>query len=638
MDFSSDIKKIITGVGGKDNIISVLHCATRLRITLKDYSKVDDKALNAIDLVKGTFQVKGQYQIIIGAGTVNIVCEQMNNMLDLKASASTEVTEVKSKGILGLVKTLSDIFVPIIPAIVAGGLLMGLYNVLTQPLFDNGDNILIRNPGLKDFADMLNSFANAPFVFLPVLIGFSATRIFGGNAFLGAAMGMIMIHPDLLNAYAYGNTPADQVPFWNIFGYHIEKVGYQGTVLPILFVSWILAKLEINLRKITPSWLDNLSTPLLAIIITSLLTFSFVGPILREAGDLLGLGITAGYNALGFLGGAIFGGFYAPIVITGLHQSFVAIETQLIAAKEITGGSFIFVTAAMSNVAQGAAVLAVLFISTNKKLRSLCISSGVSALLGITEPAMFGVNLKLKYPFIASCCGAAVGSAFIAFTHTKAVALGAAGLIGFVSIVPASWINYFIGMTISMVIAFTLTIVLGKKMDPELNPTKATVVENATTSTQNSTTVGLVSPCEGEVKELSECKDPTFASGLMGKGVLLQPTNNQIKAPCDAKILSVFETKHAIILELVNGAQVLIHVGMDTVSLEGKGFENFVNIGDQVKQGDLLIQFDRETITKAGLSFETPMVVANMTDDNDKVVYDATTTTNNKVVLTITAC
>jgi PTS system sucrose-specific IIC component len=360
---------------------------------------------------------------------------------------------------------LSDIFVPIIPAIVAGGLLMGINNLLTaQDLFIEGMSLVEANPGMADLAALINTFANAAFVFLPILIGFSATQRFGGNPYLGATLGMLMVHPDLLNGWGYGEALTNgEIPVWNIFGYEIAKIGYQGTVLPVLVASFILAKIETNLRKITPSSLDNLLTPLLSIFITGLLTFTLVGPITRTAGNLLSDGLIWLYDTTGFVGAALFGLAYAPIVITGMHHSFIAVETQLLADIAKTGGSFIFPVAAMSNVAQGAATLAVLLIARDAKVKGVASAAGISALLGITEPAMFGVNLKLRYPFIAAIIGAAAGSGFMSLFHVKAIALGAAGLPGVISIKPGTITFYVLGMLISCAVAFIITIVLGKR-------------------------------------------------------------------------------------------------------------------------------------------------------------------------------
>ncbi|WP_160719677.1 sucrose-specific PTS transporter subunit IIBC [Bacillus sp. USDA818B3_A] len=468
MNYKESAQAILTAIGGKENVSAAAHCATRLRLVLHDEGKINQASLDSLEVVKGTFSTGGQFQIIIGAGTVNEVFKQFVNLTGISEMSTSQVKNAgakKQNPFLQLIKLLSDIFVPIIPAIVAGGLLMGLNNVLTaKDLFIHGKSLIDANPGIADLAAMINTFANAAFVFLPVLIGFSATKRFGGNAFLGAALGMIMVHPDLLNAYGYGAAlVAHKVPAWHILGLTIEKVGYQGTVLPVLASSFLLAKIEINLRKVIPSALDNLFTPLLSILITAALTFTIVGPLTRSAGNYFTDGIVWIYNTTGFVGGGIFGFFYAPIVITGMHQSFIAVETQLLANIAKTGGSFLFSIAAMSNVAQGAATLAVFFMTKDKKMKSVASASGISALLGITEPAMFGVNLKLKYPFIGAIIGSGIASAFVTFFKVRAISMGAAGLPGIISIKVASIPYYVIGMVISMIIAFILTLVLGKR-------------------------------------------------------------------------------------------------------------------------------------------------------------------------------
>lgn len=473
MDYAKIAAQVIEHVGGKDNILSAAHCATRLRLQLKNNDLRNEEALTDVEGVKGVFLTQSQFQIIFGSGLVNLVFAEVQKQIG--ADGDTEADENRKKAdseqvkgkrvnpLQSFVKLLSDIFVPIIPAIVAGGLLMGINNLLTSALF-HGQSLIQLYPQWAGLASAVNTFANAPFTFLPVLIGFSATKKFGGNPYLGAAMGMIMVHPDLLNAYSIGISEA---PVWNIFGFEIAAIGYQGTVLPVLAVSFILANIEKKLRKVTPTWLDNLTTPMLSILITSFLTFICVGPVLREAGNLLADGITWIYNSLGFVGGGLFGLAYAPICLTGMHHSFIAIETQLIADVAKTGGSFIFTTASMNNVAQGAAVLAILFLTKNEKMKSICSASGVSALLGITEPAMFGVTLKLKYPFYAAIIGSAVGSAYCAATRVLAQALGAAGLPGFISMRPESYGNFAIGLLLSMAVSAGLTVIFWKKYRPE---------------------------------------------------------------------------------------------------------------------------------------------------------------------------
>ena len=598
MNYNEIGKQVIEAVGGKDNIVSVMHCATRLRLSLKDESKVNENEVSDIEGVKGTFNAKGQYQIIFGSGLVNLVCDEVTKILGIKIEQE-EIKEEKQGNILSrAVQLLSDIFVPIIPAIVAGGLLMGINNILTaQGLLAPGKSVIDLYPQFAGLATMINTFSSAAFTFLPVLIGFSATKKFGGNPFLGAAMGMIMVHPDLLNAYNYGKVGVE-IPTWNLFGLAVEAVGYQGTVLPVLGVSWILANIEKRLHKVTPTWLDNLTTPLLATLITGFITFIFVGPVLREAGILLSDGISWMYNSLGFVGAGIFGLFYAPICLTGMHHSFIAIETQLLASIATTGGSFIFTTASMSNVAQGAAVLAVLLLTKDKKLKSICSASGISALLGITEPAMFGVTLKLRYPFIAAMIGSAVGSAYLGATKVLANALGAAGIPGFLSVNPSHWLNFAIGMILSFITSFVITMVLFKRNQPQ---------ELKVESQKN--TIHL--PMSGEVLPLEKASDATFASKMMGDGFVIKPTDGKVYAPFDGQITMFFPTKHALGLKSDVGIELLIHCGMDTVKLEGKAFKTYKQAGDKVKAGDLIMEADLKMIKEAGLETETPCVVTN---------------------------
>lgn len=468
MNYPVIAKQLLEHLGGKENIQALAHCATRLRLALKDEEKVNEEAIGNLDGVKGQFKVAGQYQIIFGSGIVNQVYAEMAKQTGLAEMSTNDVASAgadKQNLIQRAVKGLSDIFVPIIPAIVAGGLLMGLFNVLTaQGLFIEGKSIIDAYPGLTDLANMINTFANAPFVYLPVLLAFSASKKFGGNPFLGAALGMLMVHPDLLNGWGFGSASVSgTVPTWNIMGLEIQKVGYQGSVLPVLVSAFILAKVELGLRKVIPSVLDNLLTPMLAIFITGFVTFTLVGPFTRDLGFMLGDGLNWLYDSAGFVGGALFGFIYAPFVITGMHHSFIAIETQLLADIATTGGTFIFPIAAMSNVAQGAAALAVGFTTKDTKMKGIAVPSGVTGLLGITEPAMFGVNLKLRYPFIAAIIGSAVASAFITLFNVKAQALGAAGLPGIISVAPDKIGYYIVGMVIAFATAFVLTVVLGMR-------------------------------------------------------------------------------------------------------------------------------------------------------------------------------
>ena len=468
MNFPKIAEQTIAKLGGKENITTLAHCATRLRLTLADESKVDKEAIENIEGVKGQFSTSGQYQIIFGSGTVNKVHAEMQKQMGIGDMSTSEVAAAGAANqplLQRLVKGLADIFVPIIPAIVAGGLLMGIHSMLTSVgFFWEGHSVVTKYPEVSDLVDFINTIANAPFVFLPVLLGFSATRKFGGNPFLGAALGMLLVHPALADGWNYAKTLMEgNIKYWNVLGLEIEKVGYQGTVIPTIISAWVLATLEKGFRKFVPSYLDNLVTPMFSLFIAGFLAFTVIGPFGREAGSLISSGLTWLYNSLGFVGGAIFGTFYAPIVITGMHQTFIAVETQLLADMAHTGGTFIFPIAAMSNIAQGAACLGVAFTMKDAKVRGLAIPSGVSALLGITEPAMFGVNLRYRHAFISAMIGSGLASAFIAAFNVKAIALGAAGFLGVVSIKPDSLAMYSIGMVISFAVAFVLSMILGKR-------------------------------------------------------------------------------------------------------------------------------------------------------------------------------
>ena len=625
MDYAKTASLVIKYVGGKDNIKSVTHCATRLRFQLRDNGLRNEEAISDLEGVKGVFLTQSQFQIIFGSGIVNMVCDEAQKQLGTLEEKPEEKEKGKGNVVQRFIKMLSDIFVPIIPAIVAGGLLMGLNNLLTSPLV-NGQSMIELYPMWQGLASAINTFANAPFTFLPVLIGFSATRKFGGNAFLGAAMGMIMVHPDLLNAYQIGLA---QPPVWDIFGFQIAAIGYQGTVLPVLAVSWILANIEKRLHKVTPSWLDNLTTPLLSILVTSFLTFICVGPVLREAGNLLASGITWLYNTLGPVGGALFGFAYAPITMTGMHHSFIAIETQLLADSAHTGGSFIFSTASMNNVAQGAAVLAVLLMTKNDKMKSICSASGISALLGITEPAMFGVTLKLKYPFYAAMAGSAAGSAYLAATKTLAQALGAAGLPGFISMKPDHYMNFAIGIILSMGVSFALPMVFWKKfaLGREDGPEKKDAGRAEGTETASDVEISrkiempqvieqsreiiteLYVPMKGQVLDVGQSADEVFASKALGDGVAINPAEGMVCAPCDGTISLLFPTKHAVGITSETGVEVLIHIGINTVQLDGQGFEAFVAQGDKVKKGHKLIAADLDLIREKGMNPQTMMIL-----------------------------
>ena len=470
-NYKETAEQILENVGGKENLVSVAHCATRLRVVLKDDTKINLKGIEEISLVKGNFNNGGQFQIILGTGIVDEVAREFNIISGISESTKEEVKKNagdKQNILQRLLKSLADIFVPILPALVASGLLMGLNNVFTaQGLFIEGKSLIEAYPVWADVASMINTFSNAAFVFLPVLIGFSAAKIFGGTPVLGGVIGAIMIHPDLLNGYGYGQALLDgTVPMWDIFGFEIAKVGYQGTVLPIIMSAYVLAKTEKFSRKIVTPMLDNIITPLLAVLVTAFLTFTVMGPAMRVVGDGLTAGVMWLFFSLGPIGGAIYGIVYPLLVITGMHHSLITAETQILANIGTLGGSPTFAVVAASNVAQGGAALAmILIMRKNAKMKSLASAAGVSALLGITEPAMFGVNLKLKYPFIAALIGSAVASAYVTLMKVLSLSPGPAGLPGIIVIRPQSMLQYMVGLVIAFVVAFTSTVLLSKVVE-----------------------------------------------------------------------------------------------------------------------------------------------------------------------------
>lgn len=618
-DYQAVARAIESAVGGRANIAAITHCATRLRLVLHDESKIDKAAVEALDLAKGNFLTAGQFQIIFGTGIVNKVCAALQELTGVQGVSTAEAKSLagaKGNWLQRGIKTLSDIFVPIIPAIVAGGLLMGLNNLLNAKMF-GGQSLIDQHPGWANLADMINTFANAPFVFLPILLAFSATRIFGGNPFLGAVLGMIMVHPALTNNYELAKATAEgTLKHWDILGLHLTKVGYQGTVLPVLVCSYILAKLELALRRVIPASVDLLLTPLLAIFITAFLTFAFVGEWTRDAGTAFTNAILWLYNSSGALGSALFGGLYAPIVITGMHNSFIPVETQLIAQLAETGGTFIFPIAAMNNVAQGAAAFGAFFLlRKDDRLRSVASASGISAVLGITEPAMFGVNLRLRYPFYAALAGTAVAAGFIGLFKVKAVALGAAGLLGFISIDLAKMLPYVIGMALSFGLTFGLTLMLGrsKRFAPAAGP--AEPAPDAATSTSDSQLPAeWQNPLDGEALPLAQIPDPAFASGAMGAGYAIQPSGGPVRSPVNGRIVTFFPTKHAIGIEADNGLEILIHVGIDTVKLNGAGFRALAAEGDRVQAGQPLLEVDWEALRDQVPSLMTAVLFTGLDD------------------------
>jgi PTS system trehalose-specific IIC component len=462
--YQQSVEKIVEAVGGKENIAAATHCVTRLRFALKDERKVDKEALENIDIVKGSFSANGQFQVVIGQGLVDKVYDEMVEITGIGRATKQEIKDAAEANLNPLqraIKTLADIFIPILPAIVTAGLLMGINNILTGPdIFYNGKSFVDVHKEWADLASIINLIANTAFVFLPGLIGWSAVTKFGGSPLLGIVLGLMLVHPDLLNAWGWGEAKEKgEIPVWHLFGMEVQKVGYQGQVLPVLVASYVLTKIEQFLRKRIPDAFQLLLVAPLALLITGFLAFIAIGPVTFAIGNVVTHVFVAIFDNVPAIGGFLYGALYAPLVVTGMHHTFLPVDLQLIAS---TGGTFLWPILVMSNIAQGSAALAMMFVAKDEKLRGLSFTSAVSAYLGITEPAMFGVNLRFRYPFISAMTGAAIAGMFITLNKVIAPSIGVGGLPGFLSIVPQKWVPFFIGMAIAIIVPFVLTFVFSK--------------------------------------------------------------------------------------------------------------------------------------------------------------------------------
>ena len=633
MDHARVAKDVLTYVGGAENINAAAHCATRLRLVLNDMDKVDQKALDKDPDLKGTFIAGGMFQIIVGPGDVDHVFKEMVTKGGVKEVSKDEAKEQAAQGgnpVSRFIKMVADIFVPILPALIAGGLMMAINNVLTAEGMFGEQALTTRWSWLGDYAGLINLVSSAAFAFLPVLVGFSAAKRFGGNVYLGAAMGAAMVSTELTNAYTIQEArEAGTIEVWHLFGLEVEKIGYQAMVIPVLAVTWIMSMIEKWLHKRLSGTADFLLTPLITLLVTGFLTFVVVGPFTRMLSDGITDGIAWLYNTVGPVGGLLFGLVYSPIVVTGLHQSFPAIELPLIAEMSNGGpGSFIFPIASMANVAQGAVALAVFFNTRDPKLKGLAGAGGASAVFGITEPAIFGVNLRLRWPFYIGMGAAAFGGAMVAILDIHSQALGAAGFVGFVSIVPDDIPKYVILELVTFTLAFAAAFgyarsARGRASMATDDDEAALEAEVAASHEQETVVVELpegadtdftvTSPIEGTAVALSEVEDQTFASGMLGPGLAVVPASGPVVSPVDGEIIVAFPTGHAYGIRSASGVELLIHVGMDTVQLDGEHFTPRVKAGDTVLRGQTLVEVDWEGVTAAGYQIVTPVVVSNAT-------------------------
>ena len=646
MDHAKVAGEVVEAVGGASNISAAAHCATRLRLVIADESKINQQALDDNEDLKGTFAAGGMFQIIVGPGDVDQVYAKMVANHGVREVSKDEAKEEAEKGgnlFSRFIKMIADIFVPILPALVAGGLMMAINNVMTAEGLFGEQSLTQMYPGIADYAALINMVSSAAFASLPVLVGFSAAKRFGGNVYLGAAIGAAMVSSDLLNAWNTGAALAGeaQVSYWHIFGMDVAKIGYQAQVIPTLAVTYVMCLIEKSLHKVLKGTADFLLTPLITMLVTGFLAFTIIGPVTRVAAEYLTWGINWTYSTLGVVGGLLFGLVYSPIVVTGLHQSFPAIEIPLLPVNGGVG-DFIFPVASMANVAQGAAALAVFFKTRDAKLKGLAGAGGASAVFGITEPAIFGVNLRLRWPFFCAMAAAAIGSAGVALLNVRGQALGAAGFVGFVSIIPKSIPAYLALEVLVFVLSFGFTFAYAMtrgKADMEgrvpaakaAAPVAAAVAAPAAAGAPAASAapaaaapapapsfndealadLSVSSPLAGTAIPLEQVKDESFAKGMLGPGIGIEPADGLVVAPFDGTVTVAFPTGHAYGLKSASGVQVLIHVGMDTVKLDGKGFTPRVAKGDVVRRGDVLAEVDLDVIREAGYETITPVVVTN---------------------------
>ena len=614
LDYRKCAEEIAANIGGGSNVISAAHCATRLRLVIADNGKVNKEVLENIDGVKGLFESNGQLQLIIGTGTVNKVYDEFlavtgasaASKADVKAAAASRMPWWKK-----ILKTPGDVFVPILPAIVASGLMMGLVEAIPKfwPAF-----------GQSDWFAFLDLVANTAFALLPVLVAISSARVFGGNIFLGAVIGLMMVHPALINAWTVGNYAAGEIPTWHLFFFNVQQVGYQGHVIPVILAVLLMSTVEKWLHKKVPEMIDLFVTPLVTVLVTSFITFTVIGPVFSILENYV---LTGAKWLAGSIPGAVaMGALYPWTVVMGLHHMYNVIEAGMIAQ---TGLNTWMPIASAANFAQFGACLAVALKVHNQKTKSVALPSSLSASLGITEPAIFGINFRFMKPFLCGMVGGAVGSLFGSLFKLGAPVYGVTGIpaIPAVNNVPL----YLVELLISAGVAFGLVWVLWHEDEPAKKAapaapaapaaTAAPQLKVPTVSVIRCANGAVLQPVEGKVIAREDIPDDTFASGVLGDGVGIEPTGSTVVAPFDGTISSVAESQHAVGVEC-NGMEMLIHVGVDTVNMNGDGFKCLVKEGDAVKAGQPLITFDRAKIKAAGYS-DTVAVLLTNSDDLENV-------------------
>ena len=624
LDYRKCAEEIFSHLGGKENIVSAAHCATRLRLVIADNSKINKAALEEVEGVKGMFESNGQLQLIIGTGTVNKVYDEFLSVTGLTAASKADVKAAAASRMplwKKILKTPGDVFVPILPAIVASGLMMGLVEAIPRfiPAFEH-----------TDWYSFLDLVANTAFALLPVLVAISAARVFGGNIFLGAVIGLMMVHPALINAWTVSSYAAGEIPTWHLFFFNVQKVGYQGHVIPVILAVLLMSTVEKWLHKKVPEMIDLFVTPLVTVLVTSFVTFTIIGPVFSIFENWVLTGakflITVGHG----VGAAVMGAIYPWTVVMGLHHMYNVIEAGML--SEAGGVNTWMPIASAANFAQFGACLAVALRTMNHKTKSVALPSSLSASLGITEPAIFGINFRFMKPFICGMIGGAAGSLFAAIAGFGATTYGVTGIPGIPAVnnVPM----YLIELIIAAGVAFALTWIIWKEEAPAAATTSSTASGAASASAPAAApavpTNAVISceagkvlqPTKGKVIPQEEIPDETFAGGILGAGVGIEPEEGIVVAPYDGEISSVAESKHAIGITGAGDMELLIHVGVDTVAMNGDGFTPLVAEGDRVTAGQVILKFDRAKIKAAGHP-DTVVVLLTNSDDYENVKLGA---------------
>ena len=620
--FEQEAKDLLVAIGGKENVTAVTHCATRMRFVLGDDKKADVKTIEAIPAVKGTFTNAGQFQVIIG-NDVPIFYNDFTAVSGIEGvskEAAKSAAKSNQNPIQRVMTTLAEIFTPLIPALIVGGLLLGLQNVLGSIQFSNlgGKTIVEVSKFWEGVNEILSVISGAIFGFLPVGITWSVSRKMGTSQILGIVLGICLVHPSLLSAYEYAaHKAAGDIPHF-ILGF--EKVGYQGQVIPALLAGLTLSYLEIFWRKYIPEVISMIFVPLLSLVPAVILSYAVLGPIGWWLGGLISGVVLAGLTGpVKWLFGAVFGAIYAPFVITGLHHMTNAIDLELV---RTAGGTGLWPMIGLSNIAQGSAVFAYYFIKRHDEREAqISLPATISAYLGVTEPALFGVNVKYVYPLVAGMSASALSGLLSTVFGVQANSIGIGGLPAILSIKPQYWAIFAIIMVVDIVVAMVLTFLFHKTgflTKTEENGHAQEALKEASEGLVEPTvlaeTAEVVSPLAGQVKPLSQATDPVFSSGVMGQGVVIEPSQGELVSPVNGTVTVLFPTKHAVGIVSEEGVEMLMHIGMDTVSLDGKGFEAHVAQGDKVTVGQKLISFDMDIIKKAGLVTETPVIITNQDD------------------------